>query len=615
MATPMLARPLALLIAAVAVLAAAPAHAIQGDRAADFVARDARVEFDRRSAAFARADIEDLEPGDHGRAAALVALGAAGSVEGRGRLMSEISRAADPKEQLAAIYALGELRAALGPGLETLVELTKDADPTVADAAIVALLRSGNDAGRSEVASIASRGGERAEAARSALAYQADPSRSELPLAFRDLYELRWDAARSYGLVDGEVWSSALLRELENDDVFLEALVLHLARDLELEGAKDHLLELLFEGENAQRVIAATRMMPREVESLVDAGVWRPADWKEWKWLVLTIMHDELQAMFPRTLALAVGQPVTTPMAAGLLHGREDGYEDLLLDAFRDEDPRNRAYAAYSVGASGSDDFIPRLEELCEDPIGWTRANAIGALIRMGSQRGVERALDVLAVPYAEREENIGSYLFEVLARAAPDREVMRFVEEVAPRLTGFDRAAADSILVLNGGLVDTETLLRELPLMNPTTPEAIRAARALGRRPGAKEQKLLARLFPREGAINMNLELAGALARSNHRSAEPLLQAAVWRLPWNVSVLAAAVVRRTYGERTLIAWAVDPPPSATDEDVRRLGYAIGEWGAMPAVEALRRTLGTTGGAELPALQGAVLGALASRTR
>ena len=52
-----------------------------------------------------------------------------------------------------------------------------------------------------------------------------------------------------------------------------------------------------------------------------------------------------------------------------------------------------------------------------------------------------------------------------------------------------------------------------------------------------------------------------------------------------------------------------------TDEDVRRLGYAIGEWGGMPAVEELRKQLGTTAGAELPALQGAVLGALAARTR
>jgi hypothetical protein len=73
--------------------------------------------------------------------------------------------------------------------------------------------------------------------------------------------------------------------------------------------------------------------------------------------------------------------------------------------------------------------------------------------------------------------------------------------------------------------------------------------------------------------------------------------------------------VRATYGQRTLISWAANPPVEATEQDVRRLGYAIGEWGGLPAVEALRKRLNSTAGADLPALQGAILGALAARTR
>ena len=111
-----------------------------------------------------------------------------------------------------------------------------------------------------------------------------------------------------------------------------------------------------------------------------------------------------------------------------------------------------------------------------------------------------------------------------------------------------------------------------------------------------------------------MNLELASGLARSGHRSVEPMLQRAVWELPWNISVLAAGVVRSTYGQRTLISWAANPPVDASEEDVRRLGYAIGEWGGMPAVEELRKRLNSTSGGD-PALEGAILGALASRTR
>ncbi|MEM9382465.1 MAG: HEAT repeat domain-containing protein, partial [Planctomycetota bacterium] len=567
------------------------------------------------SAAFARVDLDELEPGDHGRTAALVALGAAGSVEARSRLVQETSSDRLAKERGAAVYALGELGERVGDAVEVLEQLTVDDDPSVAVAAMVALVRSGVPEGRSRVAKIARGEGPFADEARRILAHRADPTHADVPAPYRILYAYRWDAGRNYGVIDGRVWGAALMEELAGNEAFLEGLVLQLTRDIDLDHAKDHLLKILFEGERAQRIITATEMMPFEVEALIDAGVWRPADWKEWKWLVLTVLHEELQSIFPRTLELAIDEPVTRPIAAGLLQSADDRYEELLLKAFEDEDARNRAYAAFSVGASESTDFIPRLKELCDDPAPWTRANAIVALIRMKSQTGVERALDVLAVPFEEREPLIASYLFEALSRAAPDAEILLFLQQVGPQLSGPDRAAADSILLLNRISRETDVLLRELPLMVPTTPEAVRGIRALGRRPSSKDRRLLARLFPRESAINANLELASALARAGHRSVEPLLQAAVWRLDTDLSILAAGVVVQTYGMPTLVAWAVSPPAEVTDEDVRRVGYAIGEWGGMPALEDLRESLGTTGGAELPALQGAVMGALASRTR
>lgn len=208
------------------------------------------------------------------------------------------------------------------------------------------------------------------------------------------------------------------------------------------------------------------------------------------------------------------------------------------------------------------------------------------------------------------------SWLFEALERAAPDTDIIEFLQDTAPRLEKTDRAAVDSILLLySRAPVDTKVIRRELPGMNPRSSEAIIGARALAARPGARDLRVLARLFPREGAAEINLELASGLARSGHRSVEPLLQRAVWELPWNLSVLAAGVVSATYGQRTLISWAANPPVEATEQDVRRLGYAIGEWGGLPAVEALRKRLNSTAGADLPALQGAILGALATRTR
>ena len=52
------------------------------------------------------------------------------------------------------------------------------------------------------------------------------------------------------------------------------------------------------------------------------------------------------------------------------------------------------------------------------------------------------------------------------------------------------------------------------------------------------------------------------------------------------------------------------PPRNATTRDLRRVGFALGEWGGIKQVDALG--LRTSSGD--PALQGALLGALAART-
>jgi hypothetical protein len=50
-------------------------------------------------------------------------------------------------------------------------------------------------------------------------------------------------------------------------------------------------------------------------------------------------------------------------------------------------------------------------------------------------------------------------------------------------------------------------------------------------------------------------------------------------------------------------------PRTAGDRDLRRVGFAIGEWGGLSAVEKLARERRETD----PGLQGALLGALAAR--
>ncbi len=578
--------------------------------------RDLRTGFDRRSATLARADLEELEPGAPGHESALFTLGAAGALESRRALVESTTEVAATEDRLAAIFGLGELGARVGPAVDVLIGLTSDEDPAVRTAAMVAAVRTGTSAGRGHVATMAGGAGGLAGEARDVLAFAADPIGQRMPSAFRRLYQLRWDAARAYGFVDGSVWGATLLNELGENEAFLQALVLQLVLDLKIEGARDHLLEALLDGEGVRRIVVGAQRMPVVIESMIGAGVWRPADWKEWKWLMLTILHEELAYLFPRTIQLAVSQPASAAAAVAFLQKSEGRYGDLVERSLSSEDPSVRALTAFALGAAGNPDYTTRLVEVADDPVAWVRANAIGALIRMGNIGGSVRAGRILSLPPGDREPRMTSYLFQVLERAAPDADVIEFLRDASPRLEGPDRAAADAILLLySRAPVETDVLRRELPGMLPTTPEAIFGARALARRPGASDLRVMARLFPREGAADMNLALASGLAQSGHRSVEPLLQKAVWELPWNVSVLAAGVVRATYGERTLISWAVNPPVETTEQDVRRLGYAIGEWGGLPAVEALRRRLNSAAGADLPALQGAILGALASRTR
>jgi HEAT repeat protein len=589
------------------------------ETAADYIARDSRLSFDKRSANFARLDLDELLPGDFGRSAAIVALGASRSVRARSYLLEETALGRLPQERAAAAYGLGELGA---EGLDTpslghLVQLLEDPDPMVQQATLVGLVRAGSNSARQAVARVAASGGELAGEARQVLAHHIDPRGTEPPVSYRKLYKLRWAAGRTYGLVDGQVWGAALMAELSSNKLFLEAMTLLLARDLDFPGAKDHMLEILIEGEGTPRIVEAAQLMPAEMEMLVDSGVWQPQDLKEWRWLVLTILNEELFAKFPQTLlkSMRLENSPTRWIASGLLYREDRQFKEILDEGLNSEDPSSRAYSAYAASAVELVEYLEKLKEMCDDPHPWVQANAIAGLIRMGSQIGVERAVDILALPPEERPDQISSLLFEVLERAAPDPDVMRFVEGISRSLDGADRASADSLLLVHGGLVDSSILRRQLPLLSPIMPEAHRGVRGLSRNSSTEDIKLLARLLPREAAPKMNAELAVALAKAAHRGPEPLLQAAVWTLPYNQSVLAAGCVRATYGEATLLDWVVDPPASADEEDIRRLGWAIGEWGGVPAVQALQRRLGTTSGAELPALQGAIFGAYAARTR
>lgn len=626
--TPLQRRLAALLVPCLgwAALAAGPAGAAPQrpasaliEEEADWVRRDATVSFDSRSAQDALASLEAYGPGEFGRGPALMALGVSGSVHARQPLVDVLrSSSAPAEERAAAALALGELGAArLRGDLDELFGVLDDPEPVLARAAVVALARVGDPGATREVAALAAGDGPLAELARAVRAHHTDTEGVEPPGPYRRLYELRWDAACNFGLVEGRVWRRSLLEELARDERFLQALVLRLVRDVPVAGVKDHLLEILLNGDGVMRVEAAVRMMPAQLDLIMDAGVWRPSSAAEWNWFARTALERELHPFLPHAFAAAVESnvPSVLPAAAAVLFERDTRFEDVLIESLESDDETRLADAAFVVGAVELSDFRPRLGELMSHPDPWVRANAIGALIRMGSQDAAIEATELLGLPLAERPPNVAEYLFEVLARAAPDPEVLEFLDTLADYLSGLDRAAADSILLVHDRIRSNDEVRQQLPRLNVASPLAARCAEGLSRQPREGDIRLMAQMFPRQQAAALNLELATGLARAGHRAPRELLEAAVWTLPFDESVLAAGVVHRVYGLEALLTWITDPPVSATPADVRRLGFAIGAFGGLAAVDRLKRELGTRGGTERPAVQGAVLGALCARTR
>ena len=75
--------------------------------------------------------------------------------------------------------------------------------------------------------------------------------------------------------------------------------------------------------------------------------------------------------------------------------------------------------------------------------------------------------------------------------------------------------------------------------------------------------------------------------------------------------MLAAGLIVQSRGITALEEELDTPPTPVTGNDLRRVGFALGEWGGVDALEALsrRRPAGD------PAVQGAYLGAMSSRSQ
>lgn len=579
-----------------------------------FLERDASLGFPRHAAdALETLRSEASVVPDEDRRMALMALGCSAEPQAETVLRGWVGEGTGEDRQ-AAVLALGELGPRLGEADRLLVELLADPEPLLRECALLALLRSDRLGWRDLAAGIAADETHPLHAdARHLLAFVGHP-RSAVPphRAVLRLLNLRWEAARRFGTVGGVDWGITLLDRLGRNQRFLDEVVLSSVTDVRMAGVEDHLLQLLLTPGGPWRVRAAVRVMPQELERLVGARVWTPENGHEWRGLLEEAVQAGVVPLLPQVIERATWERSVAPLAAALSVGRDERHEDRVYTALEGQSARLRAQACRGIGEAGLTRFLPRLHGLEDDPDPAVRAAALTARLRLGdaSAREETRRLFLAGAGPEERLE-----LRNALAEAGRSGDLTAFLAALAGELEGIDRADILAIVARRGRLIDGEELREAYPLCAGQPRTAERLIEALGTLPTEEDLAFLADLFPVTEPMELNVALARALIRGGHKKAEPLLRAAVWSGPFDRSLLAAAVVKHVSGLRTLQHWVLKPPPEATSADVRRVGYAIGEWGGVEAIEELQERMGGVAGADRPALQGAFLGAMAARTR
>lgn len=536
------------------------------------------------------------------RSVAFVTLGIDEMRSERARLEAATAQGSE-LERRSATLALGRL----GPGsTPLLLSISEKAEPVQAQCALLALLYSGEPEARARLeARAASDAG-----VASLLAFLREPYGAPESAAGRLWLELRFAAARRYGLIDGKAWRVVLLEELATERVFLDQLVYRAARKLRRPGVQDHFLGALFEDSGEEALRAAVAVLPNELSQVVENGLWTPTD-EQWPILLDEIGERRVEALAEPLLRRALERPDVGGLAALLLvRAGDPAGRTILEQALAQSVPELRRRTAESLGDSGNPTWLSWLAALRDDADPSVRAAALVAQLQLGNVGARSDLTILLANPeLAEREVPV-PILIAALARAAGTDAVSELLEEVLPALKGDSRLKAASALALNGraaGLVLLREEISARPLQGERGAEMVRA---LGRFPDNSDVQLLLERFPQEGEVEVNIALAEVLLQARTPIIGRFLRVAMWQPPFHRGMLAAALLVELVGIDALRQEVETPQLSARPEDLRRVGFALGAWGGLTQVEALAARVPVGD----PALQGAVLGALGART-
>lgn len=586
---------------------------IQAGTRGELLARDELLSFTPQSGVEAAEALDGghLEGQLGARAAALFAIGAAGSRAEQTRLEANALEG-ELLDRQAALFALG----LLGETPYTFFAQLVQDERILASSALLACAGSPNEDCRAWVEDLARRPNHPAvRDAISALTFARIPASADETVATRTWLELRWAAAQRYGLVAGQGFDALVFAELLGNENFLDHVVLRTAAELQLPGIRDHLVEHLMEHGGAAAARAAAVCLSEQLDMLVAAGVWRPKTPGEWSALVSEIAEQGNAEEVVETLKWAARQPDVSAEAGLLLLGA--GFPEafsLIEEDLSADDPALRARVADALGHSGDEAWIGQLDRMLldEDP-------GVAAAARVAQMR----------LDHAEANEHVRQF-FLTEREDWTDEQVVEF-EHLAIALV---RAAVFDRRMLTWldrffALAEGETLLR---VATPLARHGRQAARATlrdglldgggGTHRGAMAEALsinadqadldvLRAIFPDTRLDpQLNVALGLALVANDEASGIEILRAALWRGPWNRSVLAGAILVDHRGVQALHDELLAAPPGAHSQEYRRIGFAIGQWGGLDQVERLARGRGTGD----PALQGAYLGALSSRT-
>jgi hypothetical protein len=573
-------------------------------------ARDARIAFSSDSGARARAVLDSAPEAVEDRAVAALALASDRATGDLSRIESLLA-AGLPLERRAALFALAEM----GPvGWDALAAASRDEPADLAeleDALAVALLfaeRAGAP-GAARLAELAGGEGEPARMAQEARAYLEGASARALSVALVQRYELRWRAAKAYGLVDGRKWSKMQAREWFADEEFLDRVVLAAAADLPEVELRTHLFELLLADERPGVLRVAALEMPDELVEAHASGAWAPS-LDGWRAMLAEIDARRAERTSRKLVELAYETLPELEAPAGLLLLRAGGEIpwSWVVAQLEQGSEAERAHLVEALGDRGDAGRIGDLANLLTArPDLGLAASGLVALARLGHPPSVEALSGVTREPASapSRDATLAA-LARVLHDKALRAHAQRALElEDLPLSLRLDLELG---LALSGERVERDLLRRTLPFAAQNEKRFL-VVRALAERPDEADLAALAGLFPVEDDADLNVELALALLRHRHAAMKGCLAAALWGSNWNRSVLAGGLVYRNAGLRGLLEELGSPPRTASERDLRRVGFALGEWGGLAAVEELARTRKEGD----PELQGAFLGALSSR--